>query len=115
MVENRQTLVTKNGDGDGHNEKFGKRYVGDFDRTNSWIESVTECIKDINKIVFCLNDMYVYEERLVKRYPNNKVIRSTIRKTLQDMRDIGLIDFSERGRYQITPDFLVFTRGEVDN
>jgi type II restriction enzyme len=48
---------------------------------------------------FTIEDMYAYEPRLAKRYPENHHIRETIRDKLQELRDEGIIRFLGDGVY----------------
>nr|WP_229241116.1 hypothetical protein [Clostridium haemolyticum] len=44
--------------------------------------------------------MYVYEEIFLKKYPNNNTIKASIRRNLQELRDLGLIKFLGNGKYK---------------
>jgi len=46
---------------------------------------------------FTLNDIYKFENEFRQYFPGNKDIRSTIRFTLQKLRDIGLVENVRRG------------------
>jgi type II restriction enzyme len=50
---------------------------------------------------FTLQEAYLFEEELSKRYPNNHHIRAKIRQQLQVLRDAGLVRFEGRGTYSL--------------
>ncbi|MGD2080871.1 MAG: hypothetical protein PVJ36_07070 [Nitrospirota bacterium] len=47
-----------------------------------------------------MKDVYEHEERLSKLHPENKFVKAKIRQQLQQLRDLGLIEFLERGVYR---------------
>lgn len=48
-----------------------------------------------------LADIYAREAALARRFPENRHIRENIRDVLQDLRDLGEIQFVDyRGRYR---------------
>ncbi len=49
---------------------------------------------------FTLNEVYEFEEHFSQLYPANRHIRDKIRQTLQNLRDMGLIQFVESGVYR---------------
>lgn len=65
-----------------------------------WSDDIAECVERINKDVFTLEDIYVFEDELSVKYPNNGHIKEKIRQQLQVLRDNGYIVFLERGRYK---------------
>ncbi len=56
-------------------------------------------IEQINKEEFSLVDIYAFEETFQREYPDNNTIRDSIRRNLQELRDMGLIKFLGDGRY----------------
>lgn len=42
---------------------------------------------------FNIEDVYAYEDRLAREFPNNRNIRASIRDTLQKLRKFGDIEF----------------------
>nr|WP_278245831.1 hypothetical protein [Clostridium novyi] len=67
---------------------------------NSWKKTTFEVVDIIEKNEFSLDDIYVYEEIFFKKYPNNNTIKASIRRNLQELRDLGLIKFLGNGKYK---------------
>ena len=65
-----------------------------------WLFDVLSCIEDINSSTFTLSEVYIYENRLQTLHPNNHNIRPKIRQQLQLLRDLGIIEFVNRGEYR---------------
>ena len=68
--------------------------------SRSWIMDVLRCINQIQDCEFSLDDMYGFETELQKTHPRNNSIRPKIRQQLQFLRDMGFIEFGERGKYK---------------
>ena len=66
-----------------------------------WLIEVMKCVEAIGKPVFALDDIYKYENRLRKAYPNNRHVKEKIRQQLQIMRDQGFLEFTGRGQYLV--------------
>lgn len=67
--------------------------------TFSWLADVLSIVdKQPNK--FTLHDMYKHKEQLANRHPNNNNINAKIRQQLQTIRDMGILEFVERGNYK---------------
>ena len=60
-----------------------------------------KCVEDLGKSEFELDDVYTFEERLSRLYPDNKNVRPKIRQQLQFLRDRGYLDFVSRGYYRL--------------
>lgn len=67
---------------------------------NSWKRTTFEVVDIIEKNEFSLDDIYVCEEIFSKKYPNNNTIKASIRRSLQELRDLGLIKFLGNGNYK---------------
>lgn len=65
-----------------------------------WKLEVFNCLDSIESKTFLLNEAYVFEDVLSKKYPDNSNIRDKIRQQLQYLRDLGLIEFKGRGVYR---------------
>ncbi len=65
-----------------------------------WILDVLNCVEEIKKQSFTLDELYAFENKLKTKYPNNKHIKDKIRQQLQLLRDKGLIKFNGRGNYE---------------
>ncbi len=79
-------------------------YTGGVDSIKSslsgWKLEVFSCLLDIQRDFFTLNDLNKFLPRLKKLFPRNYNIEAKIRQQLQNLRDIGLVEFLGKGRYQ---------------
>lgn len=66
---------------------------------SSWKRLTINVIEQIDKDEFRLSDIYSHEEIFQRQYPKNNTIRDSIRRNLQELRDMGLIKFLGDGRY----------------
>ncbi len=65
-----------------------------------WLMDVLNCVNRVPSDVFTLEEMYVFEEELFEKHPENNNIRPKIRQQLQLLRDKGFISFSGSGTYR---------------
>ncbi len=65
-----------------------------------WKKTILELLilNDLNE--FTLQDLNKYEEYLKEKHPDNNNIKPKIRQILQQLRDIGLIEFLGHGHYR---------------
>ena len=79
-------------------------YTGGVDSIKSslsgWKLEVFNCLLDIPKDFFTLGELNKFISRLKKLFPHNYNIEAKIRQQLQNLRDIGLVQFLGRGSYQ---------------
>lgn len=68
--------------------------------SRGWILDVLNCVEEIKKQFFTLDELYAFENKLKIKYPNNNHIKDKIRQQLQFLRDKGLIEFNGRGNYK---------------
>lgn len=68
--------------------------------SRGWLIDVLNCINEIKKNEFSLQEIYEYAEILQKKHINNNNIEAKIRQQLQLLRDRGFIEFLERGHYR---------------
>jgi type II restriction enzyme len=68
--------------------------------SKGWILDVLKCVDEINKTEFYLKDMYLFEDKLRLKYPNNHYIKDKIRQQLQLLRDKQIIEFLGNGKYR---------------
>ncbi|RPI66476.1 MAG: restriction endonuclease, partial [Ignavibacteriales bacterium] len=61
---------------------------------------VFNCLLDIPKDFFTLGELNKFVPRLKKIFPHNYNIEAKIRQQLQNLRDIGLVQFLGKGNYQ---------------
>lgn len=62
-----------------------------------------KCVEDLGKTEFQIEDVYAFEDRLGRLYPDNNNVRPKIRQQLQFLRDRGYLDFVSRGYYRLRP------------
>jgi type II restriction enzyme len=60
-----------------------------------------KCVETIGKRDFQIDDVYAFENRLSRLYPDNRNVRPKIRQQLQYLRDRGYLDFVSRGYYRL--------------
>jgi len=63
---------------------------------------VLKVIRRLNKTDFALSDVYQYEAELAAMHPSNRNVRPKIRQQLQVLRDLGFINFTNRGHYSLS-------------
>lgn len=68
--------------------------------TKGWILDLLNCLDAIKKETFTLQDMYNFEEKLKQKHPGNNFVKDKIRQQLQVLRDKGIIEFVNRGKYK---------------
>ncbi len=66
-----------------------------------WTLDVLNIVKSLNKTQFNLKEIYHHEDLLAKLHPGNAHIRPKIRQQLQELRDLGLLDFHGGGSYTL--------------
>ena len=67
-----------------------------------WLLDVMNCIEKLEKKGFSLNEVYVFEDVLSKKHPENRHIKEKIRQQLQILRDKGYLEFKGEGHYRLT-------------
>lgn len=65
-----------------------------------WTLDVFNCLHTMTKQEFLASDVYAFESDLRQKHPENNTVRDQIRKQLQELRDIGLVEFLDRGHYR---------------
>lgn len=65
-----------------------------------WLIEIMKLVDRINKQEFRLNEIYLFENYLKERFPNNNFIKDKIRQQLQVLRDKGIIEFKGNGIYK---------------
>lgn len=66
-----------------------------------WILDIMNCIDELNKKEFTLQDMYSFENDLSKIHPENKNIKPKIRQQLQFLRNKDYLEFLGDGLYRL--------------
>jgi len=69
--------------------------------SRGWLADVLTYVRQLNREIFTLADIYTFEMQLAKLHPRNKHIRPKIRQQLQVLRDYGIVEFLGRGVYRI--------------
>lgn len=67
---------------------------------SGWMLEVFNCLNEIPKPVVTLKEVKMFVPTLQKRHPGNNNIDAKIRQQLQYLRNIGLIEFVEKGVYR---------------
>ena len=65
-----------------------------------WKLEVFNCLESIENQTFDLSEAYEFENVLSDKHPDNHNIKDKIRQQLQYLRDLGLIEFKDRGLYR---------------
>lgn len=78
----------------------------------SWKQAIAERIVEVANAntgyQVALDDVYAIESVLRERFPGNQHVRQKIRQTLQRLRDMGMLIFLGRGRYQLNLQYSEF-------
>jgi len=61
---------------------------------------VLTCINSVQFDIFSLSMMYEFCDFLSVKHPNNNNIQAKIRQQLQQLRDLGFIEFLGHGQYR---------------
>lgn len=69
--------------------------------SRGWLADVLACVRDLNKDIFTLAEVYGFEQKLAELHPKNKHIRPKIHQQLQVLRGHGIIEFLGKGNYRI--------------
>lgn len=67
---------------------------------SGWVKDVFDILNEIESDVFKLQDVYKYENKLKSLHPRNQYVQDKIRQQLQMLRDLGLLQFVDRGVYR---------------
>jgi len=65
-----------------------------------WTLDTFNIVLGIESDIFTSKQVYAYTTELQKKYPNNNTIEDQLRKQLQKLRDIGLLEFLGSGKYR---------------
>lgn len=66
-----------------------------------WLADVLARVRQLDREIFTLADVYMFEDQLAKLHPKNKYIKPKIRQQLQVLRDRGIVEFLGKGNYRI--------------
>lgn len=70
-------------------------------RARGWTLDVLSVVRELNRTVFSLEDVYAFEDSLSRMHPYNRHVREKIRQQLQVLRGLGLLEFLNRGEYKL--------------
>ena len=62
-----------------------------------WSLDVLQVVQSLKKPKFSLQDVYQFEKDLSRLHPANRNIQPKIRQQLQELRDMGILEFLGRG------------------
>ena len=65
-----------------------------------WMLDIMRCVGIIKSDTFSLADVYVFEEELSSKHPDNKYVKDKIRQQLQILRDKNILEFLGIGKYR---------------
>ncbi len=68
--------------------------------SRGWLMEVLNCVNTLPREEFTLDEMYLFEEELHAKHPQNSNIKPKIRQQLQFLRDKGFIEFLGNGKYR---------------
>ena len=66
-----------------------------------WTLDVLGAVRKLGKARFSLQELYQFEPELQSLHPRNQNVRPKIRQQLQVLRDLGLINFTGPGGYEV--------------
>ena len=66
-----------------------------------WLLDTMLCVEKIGHKEFSLDEVYVFENELSKKHPDNRHVKDKIRQQLQVLRDKGYLEFTSRGNYRL--------------
>jgi len=70
-------------------------------KSKGWIIDVMNCIEQLVKKEFTLDEVYNFEAVLQTKHQSNKHIKDKIRQQLQVLRDKGYLEFVKKGQYKV--------------
>ncbi len=65
-----------------------------------WTLDVLNIVRNLRRTEFTLQDVYAFETQLAGLHPANRHVRDKIRQQLQELRDLGCLEFHGGGRYR---------------
>ena len=78
-------------------------FLSDQDIENSitgWKREIFEILNNLEFETFNLQDLYNFKQIFQDKYPENNNIEAKIRQQIQELRDLGLVEFVGCGRYK---------------
>jgi hypothetical protein len=79
-----------------------REYSWLIDSFSGWVQLALEGVSRIREKTFSMDDVFAACLPLARqRYPDNRHVREKLRQQMQRLRDLGLILFVGRGRYEL--------------
>jgi type II restriction enzyme len=75
-------------------------------KAKGWLMDIMGCIEQLMQPEFKLADIYKFESELSEKHPDNRHIKAKIRQQLQVLRDNGYLEFTGRGNYRLTQNYV---------
>lgn len=77
-------------------------YFNDIiEKLSGWQKDIFVIINGFSHDYFTLSDVYLWQGKLKELHPDNNTVEAKIRQILQQLRDLGLIEFQqENGKYK---------------
>lgn len=69
-------------------------------KKRGWTLDTLNALHTLNRQEFSLADAYTLEHALTELHPDNHFVRDKIRQQLQELRDLGFLEFLGRGHYR---------------
>jgi len=66
-----------------------------------WTLDVLNAVRRIGKNEFTLAGVYSFADELARLHPRNRHVEPKIRQQLQRLRDLGFLEFADRGQYRL--------------
>jgi len=98
-VQNRE-IISKNKVLDDWNKTLFLKESNNIG-AKGWLLDIIICIEKLNRNSFTLGDLYIFEDYLKIKHPENNNIQAKIRQQLQILRDKGFLKFTDRGKYEV--------------
>lgn len=70
-------------------------------KQKGWLLDIIQIIEQLKVTRFSLSDIYLFEDFLKQKHPENNNIKAKIRQQLQIIRDGGYLKFTARGVYEV--------------
>jgi type II restriction enzyme len=83
-------------------------------KQRGWVLAVLNGIQSLGQREFTTQDAYQMESKMVDIFPDNKNVRPKIRQQLQVLRDLGMVNHLERGRWILLPSSSRPTNPQTD-
>jgi type II restriction enzyme len=64
-----------------------------------WLADVLRCVERLY-VTFTLENVYSFAPELAAKHPKNHYVRAKIRQQLQELRDLGFLEFVSPGVYR---------------